>query len=94
MDPISGLGHAETVVLKLMDNILDRGHVLYTDNFYTSVPLAQQLLNRQTYLCGTLHQNCKHLPGGVVSAKLKKAMLLLREADRSWFPNGKIKEAC
>src|SRR6218665_1403558 len=72
MDPISGLGHAETVVLKLMDNILDRGHVLYTDNFYTSVPLAQQLLNRQTYLCGTLHQNCKHLPGGVVSAKLKK----------------------
>lgn len=72
MDAISGFGHAETVVLKLMDGILDRGHVLYTDNFYTSVPLAQQLLDRKTYLCGTLRKNRKHLPEKVVSAKLKK----------------------
>ena len=80
MDPISGLGHAETVVMKLMDNILDRGHMLYTDNFYTSVPLAQQLLNRQTYLCGTLRKNRKHLPEAVVSAKLKKGDVVARRS--------------
>jgi len=92
MDPISGLGHAETVVMKLMDNILDRGHMLYTDNFYTSVPLAQQLLNRQTYLCGTLRKNRKHLPEAVVSAKLKKVMLLHGEARKLWCLSGRTKE--
>src|SRR6218665_1029849 len=80
MDLISGFGHSETVVLKLMDSILDREHVLYTDNFYTSVPLAQQLLNRQTYLCGTLRKNRKHLPEAVVSAKLKRGDVVARRS--------------
>ena len=62
MDPISGFGHAETVVLKLMEKLLDRGHALYVDNFYTSVPLAEALLNRKTLLCGTVRKNRKHLP--------------------------------
>jgi len=44
MDPVSGFGHAESVVLKLMGDRLDKGHVLFTDNFYKSVPLAKQLL--------------------------------------------------
>ena len=35
MDPLSGFGHAETVVLQLMEKLLDRGHALYVDNFYT-----------------------------------------------------------
>ena len=62
MDPISGFGNAETVVLKLMEKLLDRGHALYVDNFYTSVPLAKALLNRKTLLCGTVRKNRKHLP--------------------------------
>ena len=72
MDPISGFGHAETVVLKLMEKLLDRGHALYVDNFYTSVPLAEALLNRKTLLCGTVRKNRKHLPKKVISTKLKK----------------------
>ena len=62
MDPISGFGHAETVVLKLMEKLLDCGHALYVDNFHTSVPLAEALLNRKTLLCGTVRKNRKHLP--------------------------------
>ena len=50
LDPISGFGHAETVVLKLMEKLLDCGRVLYVDNFYTSVPLAEELLKRKTLL--------------------------------------------
>ena len=38
MDSLSGFCHAETVVLKLMEKLLDRGHALYVNNFYTSVP--------------------------------------------------------
>ena len=51
MNPISGFGHAETVVLKLMEKLSDFGHVLYVDSYYTSAPLAEALLNRKTLLC-------------------------------------------
>lgn len=60
------------LVMKLMEKLLDTGHELYVDNFHTSGPLAKQLLNRKTLLCGTLRSSCKHLPERVVSAKLKK----------------------
>src|ERR1044072_1412740 len=43
-DSMGGFGHAETDVLKLMEKRLDLGHQLYVDNFYTSVPLAKELL--------------------------------------------------
>ena len=49
-------------VLRLMKKLLDRGHALYLDNFYTSVSLAEALLNRKTLICGTLRKNKKHLP--------------------------------
>ena len=61
MNPPSGLGHAKTVVLKLMEKLLNRGNALYVDNFYTSVPLAKALLNRKTLICVTLKKNRKHL---------------------------------
>ena len=82
MDPISGFGHAETVVLKLMEKRLDLGHVLFVDNFYTSVPLAEALLNRKTLLCGTLRKNRKHLPKKVVSTKLKKGQHIAKRKGR------------
>ena len=43
LDQISGFGHAETVVLKAMEKLFDSGQVLYVDNFYTRVPLAEEL---------------------------------------------------
>ena len=36
-DVIAGLGHAEAVVMKLMDKRLDLGHELYIDNFYDTI---------------------------------------------------------
>ena len=72
MDPMSGFGHAETVLLKLMEKLLGRGHVLYVDNFYISVPLSEELLSQETLPCGTVRKNRKHFPKSVVSTKLKK----------------------
>jgi len=71
-DVIAGLGHAEAVVMKLMEKQRDLDHKLYTDNFYTSVPLEKEQLKRKTLVCGTLRQNRKFLPQAVVEAKLKK----------------------
>ena len=82
MDPMSGFGHAETVVLKLMEKLLGRGHVLYVDNFYTSVSLSEQLLSQKTLLCGTLKKNRKHLPKTVVTKKLKKGQYIAKRKGR------------
>ncbi|XP_047143975.2 piggyBac transposable element-derived protein 4-like [Hydra vulgaris] len=44
---------AERVVLKLMENLLGHGRILYTDNWYTSMNLAKSLLENKTNLVGT-----------------------------------------
>lgn len=46
-----------SVVLKLIEPLLDKGRVLYVDNYYTSVELAKVLLHRKTHLVGTLRRN-------------------------------------
>ena len=45
---------------------------IYSDNYYTSAVLAEYLLQKKTYLCGTIRKNRKHLSKDVVEAKLKK----------------------
>ncbi|XP_030747681.1 piggyBac transposable element-derived protein 4-like [Sitophilus oryzae] len=66
------LGHAASVVLHLMEKYLDKGYILYTDNFYNSVGLTNNMTARKTYICGTLRSNRKGNPKYVVSKKLKK----------------------
>ncbi|KAG5868230.1 hypothetical protein JTB14_014176 [Gonioctena quinquepunctata] len=68
----AGLGIGETVVLTLTEGLLNEGRTLYTDNFYTSCPLAKILLTKSTHLVGTLRRSRKHLPKDVKTKKLKK----------------------
>ena len=82
MDPISEFGHGETVVLKLMEKLLDRGHAQYVENFHTSVPLAEALLKQKTLLCGTVRKKRKHLPKKVISTKLKKGQHIAERKGR------------
>lgn len=42
------------VVLSLCDDILNLGHTVATDNWYTNLDLANQLLDRNTHLIGTI----------------------------------------
>lgn len=62
-------GHAHDVVIRLMNGLLFEGRTLYTDNYYISVPLAEELLDKSTYLCATVKVNRKFLPA---EAKLKQ----------------------
>lgn len=81
-DISSGLGHSEAVVMKLMQNRLDCGHKLYVNNFYTSVPLAVELLKHKTLLCGTLRRNRKYLPNNAISSNISKGQCIRRRKGR------------
>ena len=61
------------IVLGLLEstNLLDKGHHIYMDNYYSSPELFSELYYRQTYACGTVGQNRKGLPATVKKAKLK-----------------------
>lgn len=52
-----GLG--ETVVLNLCEDYLDHGWTIVTNNFYTSVSLAERLLERKTHLVRTMRKKPK-----------------------------------
>lgn len=68
-----GNGNATAnIVFSLLNNLLDTGRKVYTDNYYTSVSLASRLLTRQTHLIGTVRANRKLNAQDVLNKKLKK----------------------
>ncbi|XP_022837201.1 piggyBac transposable element-derived protein 4-like [Spodoptera litura] len=69
------------VVMALCDDLLNKGHTLYTDNWYTSVGLARELLKNETHLVGTLRKNRKHFPKEIVSTKLKRGQYIAKESN-------------
>ena len=60
-------------VTALMQGLLDKGHIVYTDRFYTSVPMADLLHSRGTGIVGTMVCNRKGLPREVRAANFKMA---------------------
>jgi len=60
------------VAMQLSQPYLNAGKTLVTDNFYTCIQLADNLLNARTHLVGTVRSNRKGLPTSVTGASLKK----------------------
>jgi hypothetical protein len=75
-------GVAEAVVLELMEGYLDQGRDLCTDNWYTSLPLANSLLDRRTNLVGTMRKNRKGIPPDVTTKKLKRGEMYSQQNNR------------
>lgn len=44
-------------IIKLLENLVGVGYKVYMDNYYTSIPLATELLSRHMYLIGTLRKD-------------------------------------
>jgi len=65
--------------MSLCKNILGKGHTICTDNWYTSVDLAEKLITMNTHLVGTLRKNRRGNPVEVVSQKLKHGEVIARE---------------
>ena len=55
-----GLGHH--VVMKMAEDYLDKHHQLYFDNYFASVKLAEDLLQRSTYSCSTIRAGRRGWP--------------------------------
>lgn len=70
------------VVISLAENLLCQGRTIVTDNYYTSLELAEKLLEKQTHLLGTLRKNRKGLPIDVVQKKLKKNEITSKENEK------------
>ena len=64
-------GLAERVVKDLVEPIYGLNHIVYMDNFFSSVPLYTHLLSQGTYACGTFRRGRCGVPDEVSKAKLK-----------------------
>ena len=62
----------ERIPVSLMQPYLNKNHVLYTDNWYTSPTLAKYFLDNGTHLCGTVRPNRKHFCKDIVDVPLEK----------------------
>ena len=50
------------IVLTLGGDYLEKGRTIYTDRYYTSIPLAQMLESNKTAFTGTCMKNRKQIP--------------------------------
>ena len=64
----------EKVVLHLIEGMEEKGHVVYTDSYYTSPNLAKALKDKGIGLCGTVRQGRKNMPPDlhVTNSQLRK----------------------
>ena len=70
---------AESVVMKLMKGLLNHGRRLFTDNWYTSIPLAERLIKRKTHMIGTIRRNRRGLPKQVTGKKLRRGCVVAQQ---------------
>ena len=69
---ITGLDHPGSVVVTLAESLLNEGRLLVADNWYSSIPLANYLREKNTEYCGTMRSNRKGIARIVKNANLKK----------------------
>ncbi|KAJ8935510.1 hypothetical protein NQ314_012764 [Rhamnusium bicolor] len=72
-------GHTYNICMELLEKVINSGRIIYMDNYYTSVKLCKDLLERKTYICGTLRSNRRGNPRDVCSKKLKKGEIFSQQ---------------
>ncbi|CAH1975477.1 unnamed protein product [Acanthoscelides obtectus] len=70
------------IVLKLSQDLLDTGRTIAADNYYTSLELANILLDHKTHYIGTLRANQRGNPKEVILKNLKKGEIFGLENGR------------
>ncbi|XP_025195976.1 piggyBac transposable element-derived protein 4-like, partial [Melanaphis sacchari] len=86
----ANLGQSGAVVKTLMKRYLNKGHTLYTDNWYTSPILSMYLHKKKTNTCGTVRCNRRGMPpfkktkfqSGQTESKHTGKMLTIKWMDR------------
>ncbi len=90
--PKSDHGQGYDVVMKLVSPLLGKGYTVYTDNFYSSPQLFQDLLDSKTKASGTVRKNRKHFPKNLdVLSKMNRGDCKFLHCDNlticRWFDN-------
>ena len=68
------------VVRQLMEHTRFVGHHLYTDNFYTKVPMLEELYEQKVYCCGTARADRSGFPCAI----RVKSMRGRKRGDNMW----------
>ena len=72
----SDMPSTERIPAVLMNPFLNKGHILFTDNYYTSPTLGLYFLQNGTHLVGTVRNNRRFSPRKIWSKlNLKKVQL-------------------
>lgn len=74
----------QKVIFDIMQkaNLLDKHYHLFTDNFYTKIPLAEKLVDRNTYITGTINRNSKFLCKQALQEKLEARQTIYFRKDQ------------
>ncbi|XP_036407980.1 piggyBac transposable element-derived protein 4-like [Megalops cyprinoides] len=70
-DRAVGIGHSAVINLLRNAGLLEKGHVVYVDNFYSSPELLRSLHRANTGACGKVRQNRRGMPPQLKTLKLK-----------------------
>ncbi|XP_065650310.1 piggyBac transposable element-derived protein 4-like [Hydra vulgaris] len=71
-DKNSTIPSSQRIPIELMGPFLKKGHIIFTDNYYTSPSFASFLLSKKTYICGTIRANQKHYSKEMLNDQLAK----------------------
>ena len=74
------------VVMRLMCNYLQHHYHVCTDNFFTSIHLAEAILQADTYLCGMTRATRKEFPKAPAKAVLRQGESVKWSSDTSVKP--------
>lgn len=66
---------SEQIVFKVANDYLNKGYIIYMDNWFTSPSLIKKLLEKNTYSVGTAKSNRKFFPEDIVIKKKDKKQL-------------------
>lgn len=80
-DPMAGLGYFEAVVINLLNGLSGCYRTVVADNFFIGISLATRLLEKETYLIGTMRSNRAGSGQDVVQKKLKRREVYGRQND-------------
>ena len=86
----------DRVVKKMTESYYEKFHVVYIDNFFTSLPLVRFLLEHGTYCCGTIRVNRVGLPREIKNPRCvrKPGDIVRLQKDSiqaiAWFDRRKV----
>ena len=78
-------GLAYNVVMELCQNLFHQGYRIYTDSFYTTQHLAEDLLRKRTYLIGAVKRTSSAMP--VQLKDIEKFEKCSTRGDFRWHRN-------